>query len=97
MDYALGSLLIAIRTHEKVPEVRTELIINAIRLAVSLKYKTGIREEEDGEVKYIVLPNDIGEVGWHNTLIVSKYDGGSTDAKYEKCEKYVNYVNKRYK
>ena len=68
-------------------------------LAAELGYTTGIRVDNDINqsdtlwwVSFIVLPNDIGEISWHNPSIMTNYSGYSTDEKYERCAKYIEFI-----
>jgi len=70
-------------------------------LASALGYVTGIRVDDGPDtneflwwVSFIILPDGIGEISWHNPSSIKKYDGYSTRDKYDRCQLYANSINK---
>jgi len=82
-----------IRKNETNYDTRYPLVLKAMYLAAALGYETGIRVDDKTDrllwwVVYIVLPNNIGEISWHNPSKLTVWSGYDTNEKYDRCERY---------
>lgn len=97
----LADTLSLIEKHDTDYDIRYQLVLKAMYLSASLGYVTGIRMDDDAEdehnkwwVAFIILPNGIGEISWHNPTIKSVFSGYDVTEKYLRCAKYMDFVNK---
>ena len=86
-------------------DIRYKLVLRAMYMAACLGYETGIRIDNDEStgsdiiwwVSWIILPNGLGEISWHNPCKMTEWIGYDTEEKYIRCLKYKEYINSKNK
>jgi hypothetical protein len=89
----LTNLLQLIKENNTNYEVRNPLIIQAMAVASTLGYATGVRmetAEPEWPVMYIELPT--GQVSWHIPQHTKGWDGHTTPEKYNRVDAYHTVV-----
>ncbi len=96
------SLLKDIETNDTNYDIRERLVWQLLSLAKQMDYSCGVRFDPEDMEDYITrscsdvwpvvcieLP-DVGEVAWHMPPCNIKYDGHSTEEKYQRTKKWIS-------
>ena len=97
----IASLLKDIEINDTNYDVRERLVWHLLSLAKQMDYNCGVRFDPEevkdysaGATSYIwpvvciELP-EVGEVAWHMPACNIKYDGHSTEEKYQRTKKWI--------